>query len=84
MSLKILRFLFGHGVTHARITPDTTCIVPSGLMMFLIPVTEYILSMVKQTSTYSIKPRLAPRFSLRDTYVRTAVSSSSKVIAHML
>ena len=47
MSLKTLRFVFGHGVTHARITPDTTRIVPSGLMMFLIPVTEYILSMLK-------------------------------------
>ena len=35
MSLKTLRFVFGHGVTHARITPDTTRIVPSGLMMFL-------------------------------------------------
>ena len=46
MSLKTLRFVFGHGVTHARITPDTTRIVPSSLMMFLIPVTEYILSMV--------------------------------------
>ena len=49
MSLKTLRFVFGHGVTHARITPDTTRIVPSGLMMFLIPVTEYILSMVAHT-----------------------------------
>ena len=47
MSLKTLRFVFGHGVTHARITPDTTRIVPSGLMMFLIPVMEYILSMVQ-------------------------------------
>ena len=43
MSLKTRRFVFGHGVTHARITPVTTRIVPSGLMMFLIPVTEYIL-----------------------------------------
>ena len=57
MSFKTLRFVFGHGVTHARITPETTRIVPSGLMMFLIPVTEYniiiLLSMHKHAFSSS-------------------------------
>ena len=56
MSLKTLRFVFGRGVTHARITPDTTRIVPSGLMMFLIPVTEYILSMLVYTKSCALHP----------------------------